>query len=222
MTANLPPKPTGETPLAKLARLVDERTVGCPKTIEGRHSKLRAGESLVAAASCCHGTGRVPDPRHAALLALVREKQWVGTASGGRTSYHVIRTAYWQAAPEGALDGAFCWVVEDLPRLQVLYLIQRAARRSTARSLSNQVAIEAMIAALEKESEPCQSTSRAVTSAPPERRNSNAPSGSQGRNEGQGQVPAKGGRRRLVVPSAGWHGDSSEAGGRCYARARRV
>ena len=68
----------------------------------------------------CYGTGRIPNPAYAGLLALVQEKclrcsmcepddakisGW-GPRSNCDGSGFALRTAYWEAAADGELEGA--------------------------------------------------------------------------------------------------------------------
>ena len=106
-------------------RLAKAQTVECPLAYLPHHGLAHATSPEMPRCE----KGRVPDPAYAPLLALVREERNIicvdltcfadGKYRGGLRKDHlhpelVTRTAYWEAAPNGALEGALIKALSPL------------------------------------------------------------------------------------------------------------
>lgn len=95
--------------LEQLRTALEEKTVECP-SIERMFSKEFPKPHFPHCREGCNGTSRIPDSQYASLLVLVRigcpgykGEHYKCLCDGSR---YFTRTAYWVAAPSGALRGA--------------------------------------------------------------------------------------------------------------------
>lgn len=102
-----------------------------PVTLEALRKALEAKTITKQVVGAALQTVTLPDPAYALLLALARGN----CPYGGQHSKHVscygtgylTRTAYWQAAPDGALEGSFQKALWPIIRTSVQTALEREA-----------------------------------------------------------------------------------------------